>query len=133
VKKTLAVAGDAKVDLDPQSVQLTLRRINPVSAAKVGFFVSLAIGIIIVILVTLFWLLLDTSGIIFQFSQAIVSSGVGGDISQSFSVGRVAIVAALLACFNVVLSTILAAIFAGIYNAAATISGGLKMRFTNNS
>ncbi|GHT81000.1 hypothetical protein FACS1894125_0880 [Actinomycetota bacterium] len=123
-------ASESKVSLDPKTTQLTLKYISPASAARVGFFLSIAMGIIFVVAVSVFWLLLDTSGIIFQFTQALTSSGLGIDISGSFAIGKVVLVTSILACVNVVLITIFSMICAAIYNAAARLSGGLKMYFT---
>jgi hypothetical protein len=92
-----------------------------------GFFISLALGIALVVAVSGFYLMLDTSGIIFQFSQSLVSSGLGVDLTGAFSVGKVAIITSVLACANVAFSTLLFALVAAIYNMAARLAGGLKL------
>ena len=122
-----AKTASGKPDLSVPSVKLTLKRISPLSAAKMGFFVSLALGIALVLAVSIFYLMLDTSGIIFQFSQSLVSSGLGLDLTGAFSVGKVAIITAVLACANVAFITLLSALVAAIYNMAARLTGGLKI------
>jgi hypothetical protein len=124
--------GVAKTNLEPAGLELTLRRIEPISAAKLGFFISIALGIIFVIVVTFFWLLLDKSGIVFQISQALIGSGLGikAGAGGLITLVKVAAVSGVLACINVVLTTAMAAIIAAIYNVASALSGGLKLRFT---
>jgi hypothetical protein len=38
------IAGKSKIELDPESTTLSLSRIDPISGAKVAFFLSLAVG-----------------------------------------------------------------------------------------
>ncbi|MDR1861589.1 MAG: DUF3566 domain-containing protein [Candidatus Ancillula sp.] len=121
---------EQKLNMDVDVTALTLKYISPLSAGKVGFFLSIAFGVILVIMVSVFWLFLDTSGIIFQFAQALTSSGLGIDLSGTFAIGKVILVTSLLACVNVALITILSVLIALIYNAAAKLSGGLKLYFT---
>ncbi|MDR2082167.1 MAG: DUF3566 domain-containing protein [Candidatus Ancillula trichonymphae] len=122
-----SVAASAK---SPQVFELNLRRIDPISAAKLAFFVSIALGIMFVDVVSLFWLLLDTSGVIYQFTQAMVGAGLGVKSSSGvFGLTTVALIASLLACINIVLSTIIAVVFALIYNISASLSGGIKLIF----
>jgi hypothetical protein len=132
--RSKAPAGNVAVSLKPNTVELTLKRIDPFSAVKLGFFISIALGIIFTIAVTIFWVLLDTTGIIFQFTQAMIGSGLGqgaSSFSGGIGVAKVAGVAGLLACLNVILSSLLALIIAAIYNVAASLSGGLKLHWSN--
>jgi hypothetical protein len=131
-KKPFLSKTAVKVNLDPNAETITLRRISPASAARVGFFLAIALGIIMVVAVAIFWIMLDKSGIIFQFSQALLSSGLGINLTDTFAIGKVVLVAAMLACLNVVLITILAAILASIFNAVTRVSGGLKLQFSRD-
>lgn len=127
-----SMSGKTKVKSADNETVLALTKIYPVSAAKVMFFLSLAVGVIFVVAITLFWLILDTSGIVFQLSQAIVGSGTGIDLSGSFTVGKVFVICLVLACINTVLWTVLGVIIAQIYNLVAKLSGGLKLKFSKS-
>jgi hypothetical protein len=59
-----------------------------------------------------------------------VSSGLGVDLSGMFSVAKVAVVLTVVAALNTILFTVVAAVMAAIYNAAASLVGGLKLYFT---
>jgi hypothetical protein len=123
---TVSVAANTK---SSQVLELNLRRIDPISAAKLAFFVSIAMGIISVVVVSLFWLLLDTSGVIYQFTQAMMGASLGIKSGSILGTTKVALIASLLACVGVVLSTIMAVVFALIYNISASLSGGVKLIF----
>ncbi|MDR1447785.1 MAG: DUF3566 domain-containing protein [Candidatus Ancillula sp.] len=127
------VAGNVSVNTNAKSSQvleLNLRRIDPISAAKFGFFVSIALGVMFVVIVSLFWILLDTSGVIYKFMEAMVGAGLGvKSNSGMLGVTKVALIASLIACVNVILTTIIAVVFSLIYNISASLSGGIKLVF----
>ncbi|MDR0950069.1 MAG: DUF3566 domain-containing protein [Candidatus Ancillula sp.] len=122
----------AKTSLNPDTYVMTIDRIDPKSTAKVVFFLSLAIGIIFTIAITLFWLMLDVSGVIFQVVQAVIGSGFGVDLSNAFSVGKVFLFVAIFSLIGVIIWTLLAFIFAAIYNQAAKIVGGIKFHLSKS-
>jgi hypothetical protein len=70
------------------------------------------------------------TGVIFQASQAIVGSGLGVDLSGAFSAGKVFLVCLIISTVGTLFWTVMGAIIALIYNAAAALSGGLRMKFT---
>lgn len=115
--------------IDPEKITLSVKRIEPVSAAKVAFFVSFSLGIIFVVAFTLFWLMLDTSGIIAQLTQVIVGSSSGVDMSGSFSVGKVLGISTAIAVIETISFTLLGWLGAVIYNIASSLSGGLRIKF----
>jgi hypothetical protein len=118
---------------NPQILELNLRRIDPISAAKLGFFVSVALGVMFVVVIVLFWILLDTSGVIYQFMNAMINAGVGiKSGTGGIGISKIALIAGLLACINVILSTALAVLFSLIYNISASLSGGVKITFGRN-
>lgn len=120
----------ASINIDQKTVKLVLTKIAPASAAKIGFFISIAMGIVMIVAGVFFWLLLDKSGIILQLAGSFASSGLGdGGIASIFTLDKVIIICLLIACVNCALITLLSIVIACIYNVASSLAGGLKLHF----
>lgn len=118
-----------------KQVRLKLRTIDVWSAIKVGFFVSIALGIATVVGAFLIWLVLTNSGV-FGSVSGLLSSVLGEasevDLESDFSLSNVMSTASVLALLNIVLTTALAAVWAAIFNLISKIVGGVSLTFTNN-
>ena len=118
-----------------KQVRLKLRGIDVWSAVKVGFLISIASGIGIVVGAWLIWSVLTNSGV-FSSIGGLLSSVLGEEnafnLESEFSFDNVMSTALTLALLNVVLSTALAAVWAVIFNVISKLVGGVSLTFTNN-
>jgi len=112
-----ADAGSAK------TVNLKLTRINFWSAIRMGFVVTIALGIGTILAFLILWVVLSAVGVTNALSSQV---GIQLNLASVLSAGLT------LAVFNIVLGTLLAGIYAAIFNLVARITGGLSVGFTNN-
>jgi Transmembrane domain of unknown function (DUF3566) len=112
-----ADAGSAK------TVNLKLTRINFWSAIRMGFVVTIALGIGTILAFLILWVVLSAVGVTNALSSQV---GIQLNLASVLSAGLT------LAVFNIVLGTLLAGVYAAIFNLVARITGGLSVGFTNN-
>ena len=105
---------------------------------KLGFLLSIALGIMLVVAVTVLWSVLDGMGI-FDSVNRVVDQVVSTDSSSAFDLheyvgrSRVVGIATMIALVNVVLMTALATLGAFLYNLAASLVGGLHVTLSEDS
>jgi len=122
----------------PRRARLVLARVDPWSAMKLGFLLSLALAIIAVVAVLVLWLVLDTMGVFDSVGRSVESitrssdNDAGVDIMGYIGLSRVLTVTVALAAVNVVLMTALCTLAAFMYNMAASLVGGLHVTFTED-
>ena len=118
-----------------KQVRLKLRVVDIWSATKVGFFVSLAAAVGIVVAAWLIWSVLANSGV-FSSVGNLLGSVLGEqnsfNLEDEFSFSNVMSTALTLAALNIVITTALAAIYAAIFNVISKLIGGISLTFTNN-
>nr|WP_243876234.1 DUF3566 domain-containing protein [Streptomyces sp. 846.5] len=112
--------------------RLRVSRTDPWSVMKISFLLSIAMGIVTVVGVSLLWMVLDTAGVFSSIGgtlkQATGSDTTGGfDLQSYLSFGNVLTFTALIAVIDVVLMTALATLGSFIYNTAAGITGGVEL------
>lgn len=116
-----------------RQANLRLMHVEPWSVTRLAFAISVAMMIVSVVSVAIFWVVLDKTGVWEQINGAITS--VLSDDSSSFDItdylgfGRLVGLALVLSAINVILMTALATIGAHLYNTAAQLLGGLEVRF----
>jgi hypothetical protein len=118
-----------------KQVRLKLRGIDVWSAVKVGFLISIASGIGIVVGAWLIWSVLANSGVFSALGGllgSILGDETGFNLESEFSFENVMSTAFTLALLNIVLSTALAAVWAVIFNIISKLVGGVSLTFTNN-
>lgn len=117
-----------------KQVQLKLVKIEVWSAVKAGFFITVAAGIATMAAFFALWLVVGQIGLFASLNSLLAGVfGDGGvDIEQELSLPRVMSFAATLSLINVILGTILAALYAMIFNVIGRITGGIAVSFTNN-
>jgi hypothetical protein len=112
--------------------RLRVARTDPWSVMKISFLLSIALGVVTIVGVSLLWMLLDTAGV-FSSVGGTLKQATGSDNSSGFdlqsylSFGNVLMATALVAVIDVVLLTALATLGSFIYNMAAGISGGVEL------
>jgi hypothetical protein len=112
--------------------RLRVSRTDPWSVMKISFLLSIALGVVTVVGVSLLWMVLDTAGVFSSvggtLKQATGTDTTGGfDLQSYLSFGNVLMTTALIAVIDVVLLTALATLGSFIYNMAAGITGGVEL------
>jgi hypothetical protein len=105
-------------------VNLKLVKINFWSAVRFAFVLSVALGIGLVIALTAVFMIMNAAG----FSNMLKTY-----LSMEITLPAVLSVALSIAVFMILVGTILAAVWAGIFNIVARIIGGVSVGFTNNN
>ncbi len=111
-------------------MKLSLTRIDPWSATKVGFMLSVAISLILIIALSVAWAVFMGSNAMTSINSLVSSSGLDSvttGLTSIFSLSHVISVLVILGVFNTVLFTLLAAINAFLYNLTARLVGGLRV------
>lgn len=118
-----------------KQIRLKLRSVDVWSAVKVGFLISIATSISLVVGAWLIWGVLSNSGI-FASVGSLLGSVLGDasnvNLEEDFSLNNVMTTAGTLALLNVVLTTALWGVWAVIFNVISKLVGGLSLTFTNN-
>lgn len=119
---------------EAKQVRLKLVYVDFMSALKLSFLLGLAQFIVVVIGTFLIYLVFVQTGI-FETANSVagevLGSGSGFDLNSVASIGRTVGAAAAVGLVNLIVITVLGAICAALYNAAAKITGGLSVGFTN--
>lgn len=116
-----------------RQARLSLVHVDPWSVTQLAFVVSTALMIVAVVAVTVFWLVLNVTGVWNNLNDTInsVLSSEDGtfDVENYLGFGRVVGLTLVLSAINVVLMTALAAVGARLYNAATHLVGGVQVTF----
>jgi hypothetical protein len=115
---------------------LRLVHIEPWSVTRLAFVVSVAMMIVAVVAVAIFWIVLNITGVWGQINDSVTSllSDDSGtfDIRDYLGFGRLVGLTLVLSAINVILMTALATIGAHLYNLAAELLGGLDVTFSDD-
>lgn len=118
----------------PRRVRLSISRIDPWSAMKLSFLLSVALGIMIVVATALVWFVLDSMRVFADIEDLLVSIG-----SESFlqlmdyvKFDRVMSFATIVGVVDILLLTALGTIGAFLYNIVAALVGGLHLTLTDD-
>ncbi|WP_370891359.1 DUF3566 domain-containing protein [Janibacter sp. GXQ6167] len=118
-------------------VKLMVARVDPWSAMKVGFLLSVALGIAMVVMTAVLWSLMAAMGVfdaINDLTGQIVGEGAGAsfDVLDFMGFGRVVSLSVVVAVIDVFLMTALATLSAFLYNTIASLVGGLNLTLTDD-
>jgi len=131
-------AGTARpVPRGARKVRLTLAKVDAWSVMKLGFLLSVAIGIAFVVLVAVLWTILDSMGVFADIDRTVgtvlgSSSGTTFDLMNYVGFGRVISLATVIAVIDVFLLTALATLAAFLYNVCSQLVGGVQMTLTDD-
>ncbi|MFD1932761.1 MULTISPECIES: DUF3566 domain-containing protein [Nonomuraea] len=121
----------------PRKAHLVLRRVEPWSAMKFSFVVSLVCFVVLFVAVAVLYGVLSAIGVfdsivqtVNQLTQADGQTSGSFDISSWFEPVRILGYTALIGAVNVVLITALSTLGAVIYNIAADLVGGVEVTFS---
>lgn len=118
-----------------RQARLYVSRVDPWSVAKVAFVLSVAIGIVLVIATALLWLMLDSLGVFDALArnvnEIVGSSGSDFDLMSVLSFSRIVGGVLVLTSVEIVLVSVLAAVFAILYNISVSMTGGVEVVLTD--
>ncbi|MEY4532604.1 MAG: hypothetical protein RI926_373 [Actinomycetota bacterium] len=118
---------------EAKQVRLKLVYIDFMSAIKMSFLLGLAQFIVVVLGTFLLYLVFVQTGI-FETANSVAGEVLGSnsfDINSIASIGKTVGAAAAVGVVNLIVITVMGAVCAVLYNAAAKITGGLSVGFTN--
>lgn len=115
----------------PKRARLYVTRLDPWSVTKVAFLLSLAIGIILVVAVAVLWWVLDVTGVFVTVSttvdDVVGTAATGFNLMEYVELSRVMGVTIVVASIEIVLVSILATLFAVLYNLTVGLTGGIEV------
>lgn len=115
----------------PRRVRLALTRINPFSAMKVAFLLSVAAGIMIIVAAAFIWFTLDALHVFSTITDLVGAidseSNAFKALLEYMEFSRAISVATVIAVVNIVLVTALSTIGAFLYNVTASLVGGVHL------
>lgn len=117
-------------------VRLTVSRVDPWSAMKMSFLLSVALGIAGVVMVAVLWTILAGMGV-FESVNGLVGQIIQDgentfDIMDFLGFGRVVSLAIVVGVIDVILMTALATLAAFLYNVSSSLVGGLQLTLTDD-
>ncbi len=119
----------------PRKVRVLVSRVDPWSALKIGFLLSIAVGIMLVVAVYVLWNVLNTMGIFTTINDWILTlfpEDSELDLMQFFDLNKIMAATTLIAVVDVVLLTALATISAFLYNVISAVVGGFYVTLTDD-
>ncbi|WP_234409909.1 DUF3566 domain-containing protein [Trueperella pyogenes] len=130
---TSAAAEEKPMDVDIRRVRMTISRVDPLSALKLSFLVSVGVGIMIVVAAILLWFTLDAMHVWARIEELLVTLNSAPllELGQFMQFGRVVSFAVVVGVIEVVLMTALGTITALLYNVVAMLVGGLYITVTD--
>ncbi|MEW6950429.1 DUF3566 domain-containing protein [Trueperella pyogenes] len=130
---TSAAAEVKPMDVGIRRVRMTISRVDPLSALKLSFLVSVGVGIMIVVAAILLWFTLDAMHVWARIEELLVTLNSAPllELGQFMQFGRVVSFAVVVGVIEVVLMTALGTITALLYNVVAMLVGGLYITVTD--
>jgi hypothetical protein len=117
-------------------VRLTVSRVDPWSAMKVSFLLSVALGIAGVVMVFVLWTILAGMGVFDQINgivgQVVQDGDQRFDIMDFIGLGRVVSLAIVIGVIDVILITAIATLGAFLYNVSSALVGGIQLTLTDD-
>lgn len=115
----------------PRRARLYVTHVNAWSITKAAFMLAVAIGIVLVVAVTVLWLLLNSIGVFDTLTRnindVIGNSANAVDLVGLLSFPTVIGATVVIASVEIVLISIFAGLFAVMYNLAVGLTGGIEV------
>jgi hypothetical protein len=129
------LAGQDEYD-GPQQARLFVSRLDPWSVMKTAFVISIGLAIVTVVAMVLLWGVLAALGVYTSVNDTVESvAGASSsvfNVEEFFGFGRVVGASLVLAAVNVVLVTVLATLFAFMYNLTVPFTRGFEVTLSED-
>lgn len=114
---------------EPRRIELSLAKIDPWSALKIGFILAVAVGIATVVLTAVLWAVLDGMNVFGSLEDFLIRLGADSflELMEYVRLPRVMSYATILGIMNVILFTAVCTLGALLYNLVASLVGGLRV------
>lgn len=121
----------------PRRVKLGVSRVDPWTAMKLSFLLSVAVGIAGVVMVVALWSILSGMGVFTDLNRTVesvlnTSNGAKFDLMNYIGLGRVASLSIVIAVIDVILVTAISTLLAFLYNVCSSLVGGLQVTLTDD-
>lgn len=115
----------------PRRARLYVTHVNAWSITKAAFMLAVAIGIVLVVAVTVLWLLLNSIGV-FDTLTRNINDVIGNSANTLDLVGLLSFptvigATVVVASVEIVLISIFAGLFAVMYNLTVSLTGGIEV------
>ena len=116
-----------------KQVRLKLVYIDFWSAVKLSFLVAICLAIVTIVGTFLIFTVVSQTGV-FDAANKLFKDIAGGssDLKSVLSMGQVMGFAVVVSLLNLVVTTVLGAVIAVLYNLSVKVTGGILVGFTNN-
>jgi hypothetical protein len=117
-------------------VKLTVSRVDPWSAMKMSFLISVALGIAGVVMVAVLWMILSGMGVFSEVNRLVGT--IFTDAENPFNImdflgfGRVVSLSIVIGVIDVILLTALSTLGAFLYNICSSLVGGIQLTLTDD-
>lgn len=118
----------------PRRVRLVVSRVDPWSAMKMSFLLSVALGIVLVVCLAVLWTVLNGMGVFDQANELIwqIMGNEKFNVLDFAGLSKVLSLGTVLAVVNVALLTALGTLLAFLYNLGAGLVGGITTTLTDD-
>ena len=118
-----------------KQVKLKLVHIDFWSAVRMGLLITIALGIATIVGFMFLWVVVTFTGLGSSLNSLLSTVGLtnaGQSVQETLTFSRVFTFSLGISVFNMIIGTILAGVWALIFNVIAKFTGGLSVGFTNN-
>ena len=134
--RTTTPSAPAPRPVAARRVRLTVSRVDPWSAMKISFLLSVALGIAGVVMVFVLWTILAGMGVFDQVNgiigQVVQDGQQRFDIMDFIGLGKVLSLSIVIAVIDVILITAIATLGAFLYNVSSALVGGVQLTLTDD-
>ena len=128
-----AVANDASAETSERKAHLFVTHLDPWSVAKSAFMLGLTLGAVTIVATVALWLMLSAAGV-FDAITGVISDASGSSASVNFlSLGRLIGLSMVVSAAEIVLVSVLATLFAVLYNLSVGFTGGVEVTLSDRS
>ncbi|PFG21143.1 DUF3566 domain-containing protein [Serinibacter salmoneus] len=116
-------------------VRLSVSRVDPWSVMKLGFLLSVAAGIVMVVATVVAWQVLNAMGVFTDLESLVTdldAMAQFGTVLEYLRMRNIMSLATIFAIINVALLTALSALGAFLYNIVAALVGGVHLTLTDD-
>ena len=127
------IAAEVKSDTPERKARLFVTHLDPWSVAKSAFMLGLTLGGVTIVAAVALWLMLSAAGV-FEAITGVISDASGSSASVNFlSLGRLIGLSMVVSAAEIVLVSVLATLFAVLYNLSVGFTGGVEVTLTDRS